>query len=303
MGDHPNSVLAIDGNWYLHRAYSTIPEEHRTAESLAYRFLGMVCKDAVAARTQGLIVAFDGPSIFRFKIFKFYKSNRTKKKKDKDNFDGDDLSNNDVYRFLPEVMKYVSNSGITVVQIPEYEADDVLAAIASSPVLKKLKTKIVLGTKDKDSFQLLYDSRISLYISDHKPEPIYFTGKDVIKKMKIKPEQMIDYQTMVGDPGDGVSPASPGMSPGRALKILKDHGDLGTYFEQTSGKERKELIQYRERFRRNHDLVTLVTDCYTVDPSLLKPMKCDLKDGKYKGLPKSWFRLQEVLYPKTKGLF
>lgn len=298
MSDYP--VLAIDGNWYLHRAFSTIPEEHRTAESIGFRFLGMVCKDAVATRSQGLIVAFDGSSIFRFKLFKYYKSNRTKKKKDKDNFGGEDLSNNDVYQYLQDVMQYVVDSGIAVVQIPEYEADDVLAAIASSP---KIKTRVLLGTRDKDSYQLLHDPRVSLYVSDTKPEPTYITGKDVVSKMKLKPEQMVDYQTMVGDPGDGVSPASPHMTPGRALTILKSYGDLGTYYEQAKGKERKELVQYRERFRRNYDLVKLVTDCYEVDLKLLKPKKCDLKNDEYKNLPKSWFRLQEVLYPKTKGLF
>ena len=96
-----NKLFAVDGNWYLHRAYYTInPKYREVKDALTYSFLSMICKDACMTGCNHLLVAFDGPEVFRYKLYPEYKANRSEAKEGTAIREGF----KDVYEYLPFVL-------------------------------------------------------------------------------------------------------------------------------------------------------------------------------------------------------
>ncbi len=252
-----NRVFVVDGNWYIHRVYFALQGKSQKLESsLPYAFLRLIAKDGLSVRATHLLVAFDGDSVFRYKVYSKYKASRNEGKEIKDQL------GKDVYEYLPNLLRYLENVGVPFIQMKKYEADDVLASVAA--YLGGNNT-VILGTRDKDQHQVL-GPNVSQYVSIGKT-PFYIREKDVLTKYKLKScKQFVDYQTIIGDSIDGIHGVK-GMTPMKAAKLLQTHKSLKRFLKTPQGKE---WIPHLELLRRNRKLVKLVDDCYQPELDELK---------------------------------
>lgn len=272
-----DKYAAFDGNWYLHRIFHTASESS-SAESICSRFIGLVCADALALRATRILVAFDGPRIFRYKLYKPYKGTRSKK--------------SGVYDSLGRLLEYLSYLSIPTIQLTQYEADDVLASLAMS------FRPITLCTRDKDMYQCLVASSIRLYDSSAKPRPVVMDAASVEVKTGLKPRFHIQYQCLIGDKIDNI-PAI--MTPAPAKKGLREHGAIGRWSARDRA-ARKIFRANREQIDINRKLVTLVKDIKAVNEfewGIVPKVKADpgLR------LPNAYYQYVEFLHPKSRSLF
>lgn len=304
---YKGTVLVIDGNWYLWRCAHATKTSREFGSVLIYNFLRLICKDALAVQATHLIVAFDGPKVFRYKLFPAYKANRSGGPKGKgqsteDSSDeGDEL--HDVYQYYPRLFEVLAAVGISFYQPTKYEADDCLRSCADLYTAKGYK--VVCGTQDKDAYQyvtehaLLYDS--SAKGKDGKPKPRYIDEKFVVKSKGIKPKQMVEYQMLLGDSIDNV-PGIAGIGPKTAAARLAEFGTIKQWYKNGSKKDRSLLRVNQAKLVLNKKMFTLVSD--VVPPFMLSnavvPKKVKLRKGME--LPKSYYDYVSWLYPKSKGL-
>lgn len=277
-----NRIYAVDGNWIMHRVYFVLKgKSENLKRSLPYSFLRLVARDALAVRASHLLVAFDGDSVFRYKLYAKYKSNRNDGKEIKDQ------GGKDVYEHLPDLLRYLEYARTPFIQMRKYEADDILASVAAH---LGIENKVILGTRDKDQHQGL-TKNVSQYVSIGKT-PFYIREEDVLKKTRLRScRQFVDYQTIIGDGIDGIHGVK-GMTPVKAAKLLNEYGSLKKFLNSPQGKE---WVPHLELLRRNRKLVKLVTDCYQPDLDELRLVKPKNSDN----LPPAYNELLSLQSRKT----
>ncbi len=159
---------------------------------------------------------------------------------------------------MPVIKELLAAFGIPVIEIPKYEADDVMATIARRA--EKEGFEVFLATGDKDMFQLVSE-RIRV-LHTHRDNMVYGPA-EVQEKFGIRPEQFIDYLALAGDTSDNV-PGIPGVGEKTALELIRQHGSMEGVFDhvdEVSGTKRREKIRNnRDKAEMSKDLVTLVED-------------------------------------------
>ena len=292
-----DKLFVVDGNWYLHRCYHTInPKYREVKDALVYSFLSLVCKDAVSLCCNHMLVAFDGPEVFRYKLYPLYKANRS------DNKQGLSIREGfkEVYYYLPFILQSLTQLNIAWIQPRVFEADDVLCS--SAKFYCKNFSHIYCGTKDKDSYQYLND-QVSLYDSSYKingePKPKEITAKDVVTLKGVEPSQMVALQCLTGDAIDNIPQV---MKPAAAKKLISEYGKISVAMKSTEYREL--LLPQLEKLKLNAKLVTLCDDVELPEAGTIKLRRIPNLDADLrKFLPKSYFALIDAACPKTKGLF
>jgi DNA polymerase-1 len=296
-------ILTVDGNWYLHRAFHTLRTNRPIEDALPYHLMQMVCKDALVTRSNYLCVAFDGPKIFRYKLYPKYKWERHQRKGgapvDAENAD---LEPDSLYVYLPVIYKAFQDAGIIMYQPRFGEADDVLRSVAH--VYEPQGYVCIGAAQDKDGFQWLKPKRCMMYDASFKNKAgenigRYITSDVAEAKIGIPISQMIDYQTLIGDKGDSIPPIE-GIGPATAKKILKQYGSIRNWYKQDAD-SRQFLAQQQAALTRNRKLVTLRTDM--LPPEELKAWRLPKIKPKISSLPKSFHAYHDFLWPRSKGLF
>ncbi|GAA7465412.1 DNA polymerase I [Helicobacter pylori] len=157
---------------------------------------------------------------------------------------------------IPIALEWLQKMGFTCVEVSGFEADDVIASLAT---LSPYKTRIY--SKDKDFNQLLSD-KIALF--DGKTE---FLAKDCVKKYGILPSQFTDYQGIVGDSSDNYKGVK-GIGSKNAKELLRQLGSLEKIYENLdlaknllSPKMYQALIQDKESAFLSKELATLERGC------------------------------------------
>ncbi|GAA8858014.1 DNA polymerase I [Helicobacter pylori] len=157
---------------------------------------------------------------------------------------------------IPIALEWLQKMGFTCVEISGFEADDVIATLAT---LSPYKTRIY--SKDKDFNQLLSD-KIALF--DGKTE---FLAKDCVKKYGILPSQFTDYQGIVGDSSDNYKGIK-GIGSKNAKELLQQLGSLEKIYENLdlaknllSPKMYQALIQDKKSAFLSKELATLERGC------------------------------------------
>lgn len=314
-------LFVVDGPWYLHRAaYTLNTRRDDIGGALARHFLSIVCNDAMAVRATHILIAFDGDKVFRHDIFAGYKSGRSggpsiKSLKDADvnskkavSIEADDENEGkEIYSYLPKVFRLLTGLGIPYFQPNKHEADDVLCSVGRK---YGPKIKVVCGTQDKDAYQYLeHDGSIVLYDGTYKDPKTqktvgrFITAKLAEKLKGVRIDQMVDYQTIMGDSGDDV-PGIPGYGPVRTAAVLNKYGSLKNWRKKGTDAERTLLAQNQARLIINRKMVKLVD---TILPPLkLKDMRLeklsDTKLEKYRP-PTAFNKWYRWVHPKSKGLF
>ena len=250
-------LTLIDGNSLLFRAYygvhSRLTRSDGTPTGAVYGFMNMILPILAAAKkTDSFVCVFDASrQTFRQKIYPEYKQNR-------------DETPADLITQSFMVRDAMAAIGMPVLCIPDVEADDVIATLSKQFCDMHDKTRII--TSDKDLMQLVSDC-VFLY-DGMKQVEIHESG--VLEKFGVKPNQVIDAQSLIGDSTDNV-PGVHGIGPKKAAELINQFGSLDGVYEHldeiTNERTRNLLRDGRDLAYISKQLVTLKSD---VDLSGLK---------------------------------
>jgi len=158
---------------------------------------------------------------------------------------------------IPNILEVVQGYNIPVVSCPGWEADDVIATLATQAVADGLDVRIV--SSDKDMRQLIND-KVKVYSIRKKR---FMDDQGLWDEWGVRPNQVIDFQSLVGDSVDNV-PGVPLVGPKKAQALLEKFETLDAVLDnadQAPGKKLSEnLVTYREQALMSRELVTLKTD-------------------------------------------
>ena len=154
------------------------------------------------------------------------------------------------------IAEWLEASGIYSYCGDGLEADDLIGTLAKRSEAKGFET--IIASADKDFFQLI-NSKVRLLNSNDKTGTLWGSA-EVEVKTGVKPHQIVDWLSLVGDKVDGI-PGVPGVGPKTAAKLLIEHGDIKTIYERISDisreKLRKSLLAAKDDVIRNQKLITL----------------------------------------------
>lgn len=239
--------------------------------NMTYGFVGMMLKlirnDGKHLQGDGaasyIAVALDvggDKGTFRSELYPEYKANR-------------DAPPEDLRPQVDRALALLEEIGVPVIGCAGYEADDVLATIATDFSSKHPDIRVRIISKDKDLKQLLGEDAPPTEMYDlHKDELI--TEADLMEELGLRPDQVIDLLTLMGDTADNI-PGVMGIGIKTAAKLLVEHGDLDSVLAAADdgsikGKRRENLIASKEHLPLSKDLVTLRHDV---------PIVLDLNDA------------------------
>ncbi len=246
-GDH---LYLIDGSGYIFRAYHALPPLTRKSDGLPVgavqgfcNMLWKLLKETKAGeKPTHLAVIFDHSSkSFRNAIYPEYKAHRPEPPAD----------------LRPQfglIRQATRAFNVACVEQENYEADDLIATYAKQAVAAGATCRIV--SSDKDLMQLIRPG-VALYDTMKDRE----VGEaEVFEKFGVKPEKVIDIQSLAGDSVDNV-PGVPGIGVKTAAQLITEYGDLETLLarapEIKQQKRRENLIEFAEQARISKKLVTL----------------------------------------------
>ncbi len=226
-------ILLIDGNALIHRAYHAIPPLTTPKGELVnavFGFSSVLFRAIKELKPCYIVVAFDKKApTFRHKIFKEYKATRP-------------AGDKELYRQFPKVREVVEALNIPHFEIAGYEADDILGTLKEKAKDKKIKSIIVTG--DMDAMQLV-DNNTSVYtLKKGVNDTILFGKKQVLEKYGLKPDQLVDYKALRGDPSDNI-PGVKGIGEKTAVKLLQEYESLEKLYKVLDSGKKIEVVKPR----------------------------------------------------------
>lgn len=212
-------LYLVDVSSMFFRAFFALPRlsnEKGMPTNALYGFYAMAVKLLREIKPDYIAFCFDTkePS-FRNEIYDDYKANR-------------DEMPSDLVPQVPYVKTICQALGAPVVEMPGFEADDIIGTLTHQGRKHGLEVVIVSGDKD---FAQLVGSHVSMY--DTMKEVRYDTD-GVVAKWGVRPGQMIDYLSLVGDTSDNI-PGVRGIGPKGAQKLLSDYKTLEGVYENLEG--------------------------------------------------------------------
>lgn len=192
-----------------------------------------------------LVCAFDSPGQGkRNAIFDAYKANRA------------EMPEN-LRPQIPLIKELLAGFRIPILECAEWEADDVIATIATAAAAHDME--VVIVTTDKDARQLLSPTVRMLDCRKNT----FFDGASLMEVWGVRPDQVVDFQSLVGDSVDNV-PGVPKIGPKTARTLLETFGTLDHVLanaDKAQGKKLQEnLIAFADQARMSRELVRLRTD-------------------------------------------
>lgn len=158
---------------------------------------------------------------------------------------------------IPVIEELIKGFNIPVIQHEGWEADDVIATVTKQALENGMDVRIV--TSDKDIRQLLSPS-VQMY---NVRKNSYFTEEDLMETWGIRPDQVVDFQSLVGDSSDNI-PGVPLVGPKKAQILIEEFGDLDNILanaDKAKGKKLQENLKtYAEQAHTCRKLVTLYQD-------------------------------------------
>ncbi|MDT3397904.1 DNA polymerase I [Streptomyces sp. B1866] len=250
--DRPR-LLLLDGHSLAYRAFFALPAENFSTTTgqptnAIYGFASMLANTLRDERPTHLAVAFDvSRQTWRSEQFAEYKANRT--------------SAPDEFRGQVELIgELLDAMRVHRCAIPGYEADDIIATLATQAAAQGFEVLIVTG--DRDCLQLVTDDVTVLYPTKGVSELTRFTPEKVTEKYGLSPAQYPDFAALRGDPSDNL-PGIPGVGEKTATKWITQFGslaELAERAEEIKTKAGQNLRDHLEAVRLNRRLTELVRD-------------------------------------------
>ena len=240
--------VAIDGNSLMHRAFHAIAElddGQGNPTNAVYGFTGMLLKVLREYEPSHLAVAFDmhGPT-FRHLAYDAYKGTRKP-------------TDERLRPQFPRVKELLGAMGATIIEVPSFEADDILGTLARKCEEAGLPAMLVTG--DRDALQLVTDTTHVLYTRRGISDTVEFDPATVLSQYGVTPAQVPDLKGLMGDASDNI-PGVPGVGEKTALKLLGEYGSVEgvlAHASEQKGKLREKLEAGRESAEKSKWLATI----------------------------------------------
>ena len=255
----PLRLWMIDASAYIFRAYHALPPLTRKSDGLpvgaVQGYCNMLWKLLRDLKGEDgpthLVAIFDhSEKTFRNDLYDGYKAHRPPPPED----------------LVPQfalVRQATAAFGVHGVELPGYEADDLIATYACRA--RDAGGEAVIVSSDKDLMQLI-GGGVVMYdpMKDRRLEE-----DAVMEKFGVTPDKMVDLQALIGDSVDNV-PGAPGIGPKTAAALLDEYGDLDTLLARASEikqpKRRETLIEFRDQILLSRELVRLACDAPAPEP-------------------------------------
>jgi DNA polymerase-1 len=245
----PRSTLyLVDAMSNIHRAYHAIRGLSTKAgrpTNAVYGFVTMLKKMLREHPSEYLAVAFDRPEkTVRHEEYDAYKANRP-------------AMEDDLVSQIPEIRRACEAYRIPVLEMPGYEADDVIGTL--SHAAREAGFDVVIVTADKDMLQLVEGSRVRVF---HTGKEKFLDDKGVEEFFGVAPGQVVDVLALMGDSSDNI-PGVPRVGAVTAKKWIREYGSLDRLLEKADeikGKVGESLREHTEDALLSRRLAAIRTD-------------------------------------------
>lgn len=223
-------LMLVDGHSLAYRAFHALPPDLRAPSgeltNASYGFTMMLLTVLEEEKPDYTIVTFDkGPS-FRVQRYAGYKAHRERMPEE-------------MRGQMGRIRQIVDAFGIPIVELDDYEADDLLGTLSRRAEEEGLSVVIVTG--DRDALQLV-DEHITVLTSGRRfSDTLRYTPEVVREKYGLEPEQLIDLKALIGDTSDNI-PGVKGVGEKGATQMLQEHADLDGVYEH--------LAEFPARYQR-----------------------------------------------------
>ncbi len=242
-------LYLIDGHSYLYRAFYAIKNlstHSGLPTNAVFGFTNMLIK-ILNEEPDMIAVAFDSSSpTLRALKYPDYKIHRKKMP--------DELKIQ-----IPLIKEIINAFNIYHLEIPGYEADDILASLALKAEQEKID-EIIIFTNDKDMLQIVNEH---IFVQSETNKPVKYNIEEVIKRFGISPDRVPDFLALTGDPSDNI-PGVPGIGPKTATDLVQKFHTLDNLLNSSSNLENKKtkdlIIKYTDSAKLSYELIKLYTD-------------------------------------------
>ena len=257
------TLIAIDGNSLMHRAYYALPSmaaKDGTPTGAIFGFLRMLLK-LLERQPDYLVVAFDmkGPT-FRHGEYGEYKAGRRP-------------TPPDLGPQFPLLRQVLEAMGIAICQCEGYEADDILGT--ASRMAEAAGSDALLVTGDRDALQLITPHTHVLMTKKGITETVEYDEEALLAAYGLTPERMVDLKGLMGDASDNI-PGVPGVGEKTALKLLEKYGTL----ENTLAHAGEEKGALRTKLEQGAELARLSYRLGKIDTAA--PLQAELSQWAFR---------------------
>jgi len=258
----PDKLMLVDGNSLTYRAFFALPTDMATASgqvtNAVFGFTSMMINLLRDHKPTKVVVAFDRPEpTFRHERIDTYKATRNEAP--------------DILRQQMGLVRQVLEAlRIPILEAPGFEADDILATLATRA--RDREDDVLIVTGDRDTYQLVEDPHIRVIynkrgVSDYAD----YDEAGIKERTGVAPTDYVIYAALRGDPSDNL-PGIPGVGEKTAAKLVNTYGDLDGIFahvDEQTPKLRQNLTEHEAQARLNAEVMVLLRDI---------PLEVDLDD-------------------------
>ncbi len=251
--DNDKRLFLLDAYALIFRSYYAFIRNPRVTSkgmntSAVFGFL-LTLEDLLSKQKPSHIaVVFDPPGpTFRNEIYPAYKANR-------------DATPEDIKIAVPFIKRLLEAFRIPVIEVPGYEADDVIGTLARKAAEQGYRAFMM--TPDKDFAQLVTDNVVMYRPGRSGGEAEIWGREEIVREYGVPPENITDLLGLMGDTSDNI-PGAPGIGPKTACKLISEHGSIENLVTRTSelqGRQKDIIEQNRDQILLSKRLATIEQD-------------------------------------------
>ena len=256
-------VVLIDGNNLIFRSYyatayrgELLTNSKGLPTNAIYAYVQMLIKIIAEEKPTHIMVAFDKGKTFRHESYDDYKGGRNE-------------TPSELKQQIPYAKQITRAMGITVEELENYEADDIIGTYS-----KKIETEVLLVSSDRDLLQLI-SPNVKMKLLKMK-DFIYYDEKSFYEDYGIKPIEVIDLKALMGDSSDNIKGVT-GLGEKTALKLIKEYHTIDNLYkniDNLKGKIKENLLNDKESAYKSLELATIYLNV---------PIEVNLEKIVYKG--------------------
>lgn len=263
-----DKLVLIDGHSILNRAFYGVPiftNSEGLHTNAVFGFLNIMFKIIDSKQPDYMAVAFDvHQPTFRHEMFKDYKGTRKPMMEE-------------LREQVPVIKELLQKMNITTVELPGYEADDVIGTLSKKGEKAGMEVDVISG--DRDLLQLASD-HITICIPKTKKGQTTveeYNTEGVMKLYKVTPTEFIDVKALMGDSSDNI-PGVPGIGEKGATAIISQFGSIENAYDHadeiSNTRNRNALLNNYEMAQMSKTLATINIQ----SPVEVTPEQCKLED-------------------------
>jgi DNA polymerase I len=261
--------MLLDGNSLTYRAFFALPTDLVTASgqvtNAVYGFTSMLVNLVRDHQPDGIVVAFDRPEpTFRHEAVPEYKATR-------------DAAPDILRQQMGLVRQVLEVLDLPVVEMVGFEADDIIATLATQA--RDRGDDVLIVTGDRDTYQLVEDPHVRvLYNKRGVSDYALYDEAGILERTGVTPSHYVEYAALRGDPSDNLE-GIPGVGEKTAAKLITTYAGLDGIFahiDEQTPKLRENLAAHQDRARRNAEVMVLRRDLdIDVEPAPLSVDRID----------------------------